>query len=145
MKKNEVCALIREVGVIPAVRVWSGDDAHFAAEAVTTRRHTHCGNHNDRARSGGADFSSLQFQSKDRGRGRDGLDTETARHCVDAGASFMTAPVFNPTVVEFAAKARLAVLPGALTPTEVVEHGMPARTSSKCFPAPSGGRDTSRL
>jgi 2-keto-3-deoxy-6-phosphogluconate aldolase len=35
MKKEEVCALIKTIGIIPAIRVSSGDDAHFAAEAVT--------------------------------------------------------------------------------------------------------------
>ena len=35
MKKEEVCALINKVAIIPAIRVSSGDDAHFAAEAVT--------------------------------------------------------------------------------------------------------------
>ena len=35
MKKDEVCELIRKIGIIPAIRVSSGDDAHFAAEAVT--------------------------------------------------------------------------------------------------------------
>ena len=36
MTKSEVCTLINNVGIIPAIRVSSGDDAHFAAEAVTS-------------------------------------------------------------------------------------------------------------
>lgn len=39
---------------------------------------------------------------------------------MDAGASFLTSPGFVPSVVEFAVKENLAVLPGALTPTEVI-------------------------
>ena len=35
MKKEEVCALIEKIGIIPAIRVSSAEDAHFAAEAVT--------------------------------------------------------------------------------------------------------------
>jgi 2-dehydro-3-deoxyphosphogluconate aldolase/(4S)-4-hydroxy-2-oxoglutarate aldolase len=35
MKRNEVCVLIKKLGILPAVRVSSGDDAHFAAEAIT--------------------------------------------------------------------------------------------------------------
>ena len=35
MRKDEVCALIKKIGIIPAIRVSSGDAAHFAAEAVT--------------------------------------------------------------------------------------------------------------
>ena len=34
MSKSEVCALIREIGIIPAIRVSSAEEAHFAAEAV---------------------------------------------------------------------------------------------------------------
>ncbi len=34
MTKDEVCSRIREIAIIPAIRVSSGDDAHFAAEAV---------------------------------------------------------------------------------------------------------------
>ena len=63
------------------------------------------------------------------------LDTETARQCVDAGASFLTAPGFDPEIVEFAAKQNIAVLPGALTPTEVVtawEAGVRFRQSFPC-------------
>jgi 2-dehydro-3-deoxyphosphogluconate aldolase/(4S)-4-hydroxy-2-oxoglutarate aldolase len=36
MTKDEVCARIREVGIIPAIRVSSSDDALFAAEAVAS-------------------------------------------------------------------------------------------------------------
>ena len=35
MTKKEVCSRIRELAIVPAIRVSSGDDAHFAAEAVT--------------------------------------------------------------------------------------------------------------
>ena len=34
MKKEEVCALIEKIAVIPAIRVSSAEDARFAAEAV---------------------------------------------------------------------------------------------------------------
>ena len=35
MKKQEVRGWIEEIGVIPAVRVFSSEDALFAAEAIT--------------------------------------------------------------------------------------------------------------
>jgi len=34
MQKEEICARIRDVGIVPAVRTSSTDDARFAAEAV---------------------------------------------------------------------------------------------------------------
>jgi 2-keto-3-deoxy-6-phosphogluconate aldolase len=36
MTKEEVCARIREIGIIPAIRVSSGEDAHFAIGAVAS-------------------------------------------------------------------------------------------------------------
>ena len=34
MTKAEVCDLIKEIGIIPAIRVSSAEDAHFAADTV---------------------------------------------------------------------------------------------------------------
>src|SRR5271166_4027784 len=121
MKKDDVCALIRKIAVIPAIRVSSGDDAHFAAEAVT-----HGGIpivEITMTVPGAVELISHLCRSKGKlavGAGTV-LDIETAQKCIAAGACFITAPSFNPTIVEFAAKENIAVLPGALTPTEVVE------------------------
>ncbi len=62
------------------------------------------------------------------------LDTDTARACMDAGASFLTSPGFNLKIVEFAAKENLAVLPGALTPTEVMAAWDAGSDFVKVFP-----------
>jgi len=139
MKKDEVCAHIRKIAVIPAIRVSSGDDAHFAAEAVTR---------------GGIPIveitmtvpGAVQLVSHLCSKGKVAvgagtvLDIETARRCIDAGACFITAPSFNPVVVEFVAKANIAVLPGALTPTEVVEAWGAGGDFVKVFPCgPVGG------
>lgn len=120
MNKTEVCALIREIGIIPAIRVSSPDDAHFAAEAVA---------------AGGipivemtmtvpraVDLISHLVRRHPKmvvGAGTV-LDTDTARRCVDAGAHFLTAPGFDLEIMQFAAKEKVAVLPGAMTPTEVI-------------------------
>src|SRR5215469_4270790 len=120
MKKDDVCALIRKIGVIPAIKVSSGDDAHFAAEAVT-----HGGIpivEITMTVPGAVELISHLVHSDPKliVGGGTVLDTETAQRCVDAGAGFLTAPSFNPTIVDFAAKENITVLPGALTPTEVV-------------------------
>jgi len=140
MKKDDVCALIRKVGVIPAIRVRSGDDAHFAAEAVT-----HGGIpivEITMTVPGAVELISHLCRSKAKiavGAGTV-LDAETARKCIEAGACFLTAPVFNPAVVEFAAKQNMAVLPGALTPTEVVAAWSAGGDFVKVFPcAPLDG------
>jgi 2-dehydro-3-deoxyphosphogluconate aldolase/(4S)-4-hydroxy-2-oxoglutarate aldolase len=68
------------------------------------------------------------------------LDTDVARLCVDAGVSFVTAPSLSPAIVEFAAKQNVAVLPGALTPTEVVSAWSAGADFVKVFPCgPVGG------
>jgi 2-dehydro-3-deoxyphosphogluconate aldolase / (4S)-4-hydroxy-2-oxoglutarate aldolase len=141
MTKEEVCAHIREIAIIPAVRVLSGDDAHFAAEAIT---------------HGGIPIveitmtvpgameliAHLCHSSKEKLTAGAGtvLDIETARKCLDAGACFITAPSFNPEVVEFVAQQGITVIPGALTPTEVVRAWKAGADFVKVFPcAPVGG------
>jgi 2-dehydro-3-deoxyphosphogluconate aldolase/(4S)-4-hydroxy-2-oxoglutarate aldolase len=68
-------------------------------------------------------------------------DTETARKCVGAGASFLTAPGFDSAIVEFAAKENIAVLPGALTPTEVLAAWRAGSDFVKVFPCALVGGD----
>jgi hypothetical protein len=57
-----------------------------------------------------------------------------------AGVGFVTAPSLNPVIMEFAAKQNIAVLPGALTPTEVVTAWSAGADFVKVFPCgPVGG------
>jgi 2-dehydro-3-deoxyphosphogluconate aldolase/(4S)-4-hydroxy-2-oxoglutarate aldolase len=140
MKRAEVCALIEEIGIVPAIRVSSGADAHFAAEAITrggipiveitltvpgaVELIAHLAKHNAKTVVGAGTV----------------LDTETARRCVDAGASFITSPGFELEMVHFAEKADVAVLPGALTATEVIAAWKAGADFVKVFPcAPVGG------
>ena len=140
MTKEEVCNVVKQIGIIPAIRVSSTDDAHFAIEAVA---------------SGGIPIVEMtmtvpgaievishvtRYHPKILVGAGTVLKTETAQQCVDAGASFITAPGFNPRVVDFAAKHRVAVLAGALTPTEIIEAWEIGSDFVKVFPcAPVGG------
>jgi len=140
MNKDEVCSRIREIAIIPAIRVLSGDDAHFAAEAVM-----HGGIpivEITMTVPGALELMAHLIHSDPKvivGAGSV-LDTKTARLCVGAGASFITSPSFNPAIVEFAAKEGVAVLPGALTPTEVVAAWSAGADLIKVFPCgPVGG------
>jgi 2-dehydro-3-deoxyphosphogluconate aldolase/(4S)-4-hydroxy-2-oxoglutarate aldolase len=141
MKKEEVCARIKQVAIIPAIRALSGDDAHFAAETVA-----HGGIpivEITMTVPGAVELISHLVRTDSEivvGAGTV-LDTKTARQCVDAGASFITAPSFNPTVVEFAAKENILVLPGALTPTEVVTAWSAGADFVKVFPCAQVGGD----
>src|SRR5580693_6674216 len=101
MTKDEVCSRIREIAIIPAIRVSSGDDAHFAAEAVTRGGIPVV--EISMAVSGAVDLIFHLARSNPKvivGAGTV-LDVKTAQLCLDAGASFLTSPSFNQTVVEF--------------------------------------------
>jgi 2-dehydro-3-deoxyphosphogluconate aldolase/(4S)-4-hydroxy-2-oxoglutarate aldolase len=141
MTKEEVCRRIREIGILPAIRVSSGDDAHFAAEAVT-----HGGIpivEITMTVPGAVELISHLVRSNPKiivGAGTV-LDTKTARLCVDAGAAFITSPSFNQAVVEFAAKENISVLPGAMTPTEIVTAWSAGAEFVKVFPCAQIGGD----
>ena len=68
------------------------------------------------------------------------LDMETARRCLDAGATFLTSTGLVPEVVEFALKNDVVVFPGAMTPTDVIAAWKTGADFVKIFPCgPLGG------
>ena len=69
-------------------------------------------------------------------------DVETAHRCLDAGAGFLTSPGLDIEIVEFALKRDVAVLPGALTPSEAMAAWKAGADFVKVFPcAQFGGPD----
>lgn len=141
MKKAEVCELIQQIGIIPAIRVSSAEDAHFAADSVI---------------SGGIPIVEItmtvpeavklighlvHYHNKMIVGAGTVLNTEMANRCIDAGACFLTSPGLNPKIVDFAAKKEIAVLPGALTPTEVIEAWEAGADFVKVFPCAQVGGD----
>lgn len=140
MTKEEVCSRIRDIAIIPAIRVSSGDDAHFAAEAVTRGGIPIV--EITMTVPGAVELMTHLVKSDPKivvGAGTV-LDTKTADLCIDCGVGFITAPSFNLEIVEFATKRNIAVLPGALTPTEVVTAWRAGADFVKVFPCgPVGG------
>jgi 2-dehydro-3-deoxyphosphogluconate aldolase/(4S)-4-hydroxy-2-oxoglutarate aldolase len=63
------------------------------------------------------------------------LDPETARACIDAGARFVVSPALNLDTIAACRAAGVVVLPGALTPTEVVTAWRAGADLVKVFPA----------
>lgn len=142
MKKQEVRARIEEVGIIPAIRVSSAEDACFAAETINR---------------GGIPIAEITVTVpgameviSDLTRRIPGmivgagtvLDIEMARRCLDAGAKFLTSPGLVLEVVEFAAKNEVVVFPGALTPTEVIAAWKAGADFVKIFPCAQVGGDS---
>ena len=66
-------------------------------------------------------------------------DADTARRAADAGAEFIVTPCLVPQVIDAARRAEVAVLPGALTPTEVLEAFRLGGDMVKVFPAQNMG------
>jgi 2-dehydro-3-deoxyphosphogluconate aldolase / (4S)-4-hydroxy-2-oxoglutarate aldolase len=134
MDKAEVRALITELAIIPAIRVSSAEDAHFAAEAITKG----CIPIVEITMTvpGAMDLIShlIRFHPKVMVGAGTVLDIETARQCIGAGAHFITAPGFDREIVEFTAKQNVAVLPGAQTPTEVLTAWRAGGDFVKVFP-----------
>jgi 2-dehydro-3-deoxyphosphogluconate aldolase/(4S)-4-hydroxy-2-oxoglutarate aldolase len=63
------------------------------------------------------------------------LDPETARICMLEGAQFIVSPALNIKTIEMCQRYSIAVLPGALTPTEVVTAWQAGADVIKVFPA----------
>ena len=140
MTKPEVSACIEEIGIIPALRLASLEDARFAAESIY------------RAGlpiveipmtvPGALDLiASLLHDFPDMVVGAGTvLDAETARRAVEAGARFITSTGMDATVVGLAVERGVLVLPGALTPTEIINAWKAGADFVKVFPcAPLGG------
>jgi len=142
MNKQEVRARIVDLGIIPAVRASNDEDALFAAEAVSR---------------GGLPIVELTMTVPNAtdliahlvkkhprtvvGAGTV-LDLETARACLAAGAKFITSPGLDLEIVEFAVKAGVVVMPGVLTPTEIIAAVKAGADFVKIFPcAQVGGVD----
>ena len=142
MKKADVHARIEEIGIIPAVRVSSAEDAHFAAEAVSR---------------GGIPIVEITMTVPGAlevishlvkatpemivGAGSV-LDVETARRCVDAGAEFLTTDGLVLSVVEFAVREHIVVFPGVLTPSEVIAAWGAGSDFVKVVPCVAVGGDS---
>ncbi len=134
-------ALIREVGLVPIVRAASEEDAFRAAEAII---------------EGGIGIAEITMtvpnaiRVMERVAERYGdkvllgagtiLDPETCRAALLAGAQFIVTPSLDVHVIEVAKRYSKPIMPGALTPTEVVTAWQAGADLVKIFPCgPVGG------
>jgi 2-dehydro-3-deoxyphosphogluconate aldolase/(4S)-4-hydroxy-2-oxoglutarate aldolase len=134
MTKEEVRARIEEIAIVPAVRAANAEDALFAAEAVSR---------------GGIPIVELTMTVPNAtdliarlvkkhphmviGAGTV-LDLETARACLAVGARFITSPGLDLEIVEFVVKAGVTVMPGVLTPSEIIAALKAGADFVKIFP-----------
>jgi len=135
MTKNEVLRKVAEVGLVPVVRAQSADEAMRVIDAI---------------REGGVPVLEItmtvpgaigvmeqvarRFGSEVVVGAGTVLDAETARACILAGAQFVVSPALNLETIAICRRYGIAVLPGALTPTEVLTAWTAGADVVKVFP-----------
>jgi 2-dehydro-3-deoxyphosphogluconate aldolase/(4S)-4-hydroxy-2-oxoglutarate aldolase len=135
MEKQQVLARIRDLGLVPVIRARSAEEASGAVEAI---------------RAGGVDVLEVtmtvpgaiglieqlvkRFPDTLVGAGTV-LDAETARACMLAGATFIVSPRLDLGTIACCRRYGIAILPGALTPTEVATAWEAGADIVKVFPA----------
>ncbi len=138
--KAAVIQTIRDIGIIPVVRAQSAEEAMKAIDAI---------------RAGGISILEITMtvpgavaviEEVSQRYGSEALvgagtvlDGETARACIRAGARFIVSPVLNLETIEECKRSGIAVMPGALTPTEVVQAWSAGADFVKVFPAGAVG------
>ena len=139
MRKEQIIAKLREIGLVPVLRAESEEQALGIASAIA---------------AGGVTVLEITMTvpgairvmsrlTKERpdiliGAGTV-LDPETARMCMLEGAQFVVSPALNLKTIEMCHRYSIPVLPGALTPTEVVTAWQAGADVIKVFPASALG------
>jgi 2-dehydro-3-deoxyphosphogluconate aldolase/(4S)-4-hydroxy-2-oxoglutarate aldolase len=139
MTRAEIRARIVEIGIIPAIRVASADDALFAAEAVSESAIPIV--EVTMTVPGAVEvIRQLTSHGPDLLVGAGTLfDADKARRCLDAGASFLTTPGLDMEIVNFALERGVVVFPGALSPSEVTAAWKAGVDFVKVFPCFANG------
>jgi len=139
LSREQVCAKIQGIGVLPSIRVSTAEEALFAASEVLE-----CGIsvvEITMTVPGALDvIHELAHNTPELTVGAGTvLDIRTAHACVDAGAAFVSSPGFNAAITEFAVQKHVACIPGALTPTEIMAAADAGADMIKIFPCSSVG------
>ena len=133
MKRTEIRACIENIGIVPALRASSPADGLFAAKMI--RRGGIPIVEVTMTVPGALDVLSALADSGDFIVGAGAvMDLESARCCIDAGASFLTSAGLDPDVVDLAIRSDIAVFPGILTPTEAIAAWKPRPDFLKVYP-----------
>lgn len=134
MTKAEIRARIEEIGIVPGLRVSSAEDALFAAAAISSSGINIV--EITMTVPGALDvIAALVRNSRDLIAGAGTVrDAEMARRCLDAGAGFLTSTGLALDVVDLALKENVIVIPGALTPSEIMTAWKSGCDFVKVFP-----------
>jgi 2-dehydro-3-deoxyphosphogluconate aldolase/(4S)-4-hydroxy-2-oxoglutarate aldolase len=139
MTREEVRACIETIGIFPGIRVDSAEQALYCAKTiydagipVAEITMTVPGAINVIAEL------AQKYPDMVVGAGTV-LDMETAERCLDAGARFLTSTGLVFEVIGSALKRGIVVIPGALTPTEVIGAWKAGADYVKIYPTGAMG------
>jgi 2-dehydro-3-deoxyphosphogluconate aldolase/(4S)-4-hydroxy-2-oxoglutarate aldolase len=140
MPKEQILASILGIGIVPIVRADSAEQALQAAKAIyrggiRTLEVTMTAPGAIRVLEKVAD----EFGDRITLGAGTVLDPETARSCMLAGARFFVSPSVSVPTIEMCNRYSMVVIPGALTPTEVVTAWDAGADLVKIFPAGNAG------
>ena len=140
MNREEIKKRIIEIGVLPVVRVASSHEAKLAVEAVY---------------EGGISVVEITMtvpgaveiiRELAKARGSEVLigagtvlDAEVARRCLDAGAQFVVSPGLDLPTLELVLAEGKVMMPGALSPTEVITAWKAGADFVKVYPCGNVG------
>jgi 2-dehydro-3-deoxyphosphogluconate aldolase/(4S)-4-hydroxy-2-oxoglutarate aldolase len=139
MNKTDVISRIVTGGVIPVIRASSQEEAlavieAIAAGGITTIEVTMTVPNSIEL------IAKLSTERDDLLVGAGSvLDPEMARECIAAGAEFIVSPATDFDTIVLCNETETVVIPGALTPTEIVNAWDAGADFVKVFPADSMG------
>ena len=139
MKKQAVLARLQEIGLVPVLRAESVEQAMRLADAIADGGVTVL----EVTMTVPGAIEVMRRLKRERpeiliGAGTV-LDPETARMCILEGAKFVVSPALNVRTIQICQRYSVAVLPGALTPTEIVTAWQAGADVIKVFPASALG------
>jgi len=139
MEKAAVLRELREIGLVPVLRADSVEQAMALADAIAAGGVTVL----EVTMTVPGAIEVMRRLAEQRpeiliGAGTV-LDPETARMCILEGAQFVVSPALNVATIEMCHRYSVAVLPGALTPTEIVTAWQAGADVVKVFPASAMG------
>lgn len=140
MTKSQILSFITEIGIVPVVRTSSAESAVQAVQAIynggiRAAEITMTVPGAIRALEKAADAFGDKLVL---GAGTV-LDPETARACMLAGAEFFVSPNLKVATIEMVKRYSKVVIPGALTPTEVLTAWEAGADIVKVFPCGNVG------
>src|SRR5580700_5841817 len=135
MTKDQILSFITEIGIVPVVRTATAEGAIKAVDAIY-RGGIRAAEITMTVPGAIKALEKLADEFGDKlvlGAGTV-LDPETARICMLAGAEFFVTPALNLKTIEMAKRYSKVIMPGALTPTEVVAAWEAGADFVKVFP-----------